>query len=128
MVDDAILEHERAHARPLPRVRGRVGSGSGRKLGDEGLLAATIRTLGLLPRRLAPVVVFDTPLALLYLGEPDVEVKVEVAAERGRSGKCPPHPPLVRLQLRERRPGHRRKRDVMAGQVDDRPVEAIRDR
>ena len=31
MVDDAVvLKHERAHTRPLPRVRGRVGSGSGR--------------------------------------------------------------------------------------------------
>jgi len=32
-------------------------------------------------RRLAPVVVFDAPLALLLLGERDVEVGVEVAAE-----------------------------------------------
>ena len=105
VVDDAVLEHERAHARPLARIRGHVGSGSGRELGD-GPLAATLRTLALLPRRLAPVVVFDTPLALLHVGEPDVEVEVEVGAKRGRPGKCPPHPPLVRLQLRERRPGH----------------------
>ena len=34
MVDDAVLEHERAHARPLARVRGHVGSGHGRDLGD----------------------------------------------------------------------------------------------
>ena len=34
VVDDAVLEHERAHARPLARVRGRVGSGHGRELGD----------------------------------------------------------------------------------------------
>src|SRR5712692_10346869 len=27
VVDDAVLEYERAHARPLPRVRGHVGSG-----------------------------------------------------------------------------------------------------
>jgi len=67
----------------------------------------------------APVVVFDDPLALLLLGERDVEVEVEVAAERGRPGKRPPHPPLVRLQLRERRPRHRRKRDVVVRQVDE---------
>src|SRR5438552_13673691 len=30
VVDDAVLQHERAHARPLARVRGRVGSGHGR--------------------------------------------------------------------------------------------------
>src|SRR5215204_7388875 len=105
VVDDAVLEYERAHTRPLAGVRGQVGSGSGRELGDRPL-AATLRILALLPRSLAPVVVFDTPLALLHLGEPDVEVEVEVAAKRGCPGKCPPHPPLVRLQLRERRPGH----------------------
>src|SRR3989441_1120199 len=99
VVDDAILEHERAHARPLARIRGHVGSGHGRVLGDR-----------LRDRRhvhhvvAAPVVVFDGPLALLLLGERDVEVEVEVAAERGRPGKRPPHPPLVRLQLGERRP------------------------
>ena len=74
------------------------------------------------------VVVFDAPLALLLLGERDVEVEVEVAAERGRPGKRPPHPPLVRLQLRERRPRHRRKRDVVVRQVDDEAVEPVRDR
>src|SRR6266516_880932 len=34
VVDDAVLERERAHARPLARVRGRVGSGHGRVRGD----------------------------------------------------------------------------------------------
>src|SRR5262249_41888847 len=34
VVYNAILERERAHARPLARVRGRVGSGHGRVLGD----------------------------------------------------------------------------------------------
>ena len=76
----------------------------------------------------ALVVVFDDALALLLLGERDVEVEVEVAAERGRPGKRPPHPPLVRLQLRERRPRHRRKRDVVVRQVDDEAVEPVRDR
>src|SRR5438309_9373263 len=34
VIDDAVLEHERAHARPLARVRGRVGSGHGRVVAD----------------------------------------------------------------------------------------------
>jgi hypothetical protein len=123
VIDDAVLKHERAQARPIARVRGRVGSAHGRELGD-GLrdwchvqsVAATL------------VVVFDGPLALLLLGERDAEVEVEVAAERGRPGKRPAHPPFVRLQLRERRPRHRRKHDVVVCQVDDEAVEPVRDR
>src|SRR5437016_3677199 len=34
VVDDAVLEHERAHARALARVRGHVGPGHGGGLGD----------------------------------------------------------------------------------------------
>src|SRR5262245_46132176 len=34
VVDDAILEHERTHARPFARVCRRVGSASGRESGD----------------------------------------------------------------------------------------------
>src|SRR5260221_12870013 len=89
VVDDPVFERERAHARPLARVRGDVGSGHGRK-GD--------RTLGggfrLRVQRVAaaPVVVFDTPRTLLLLGDRDVEVEVEGAAVRGRPGKIPPHP------------------------------------
>src|SRR4051812_17280740 len=70
------------------RVRGRIGSAHGRE--HDGPLIATLRTLAPLPRRLAPVVVFDAPLALLLLGEPDVEVEVEIAAERGPQGNAPP--------------------------------------
>ena len=77
---------------------------------------------------LAPVVVLGVPLALLLFGDRDVEVEVEVAAQRGRPGKRPPHPPLVRLQLRERRPRHRRQRDVVVRQVDDGAVEPVGDR
>src|SRR2546423_2235951 len=73
VVDHAVLERERAQARPLARVRGHVGSGRGRA-GDRPL-AAGFRD----QRRLTPVIVFDAPLALLLLGEPDVEVEVEGA-------------------------------------------------
>src|SRR5881296_3663194 len=62
VVDDAVLERERAHARPLARVRGHVGSGRGRELGDRSLAAGFPDQ-----RRLAPVVVFDDSLALLLL-------------------------------------------------------------
>src|SRR3989440_7247530 len=34
VIDDAVLEHKRAHARPLARVRGRVSSGHSRVRGD----------------------------------------------------------------------------------------------
>src|SRR6058998_264946 len=86
VVDDAVLERERAHARPLARVRGRVGSDSGRELGDRLRDRRRVHRVAA-----APVVVFDAPLALLLLAEPDVEVEVEIAAERGRPGKRPPH-------------------------------------
>src|SRR6266704_4814280 len=125
VVDDAVLERERAHARPLARVRGHVGSGHGRE-GDRPLGG------GFRPRvqrvAAALVVVFYGPIALLLLGEPDVEVEIEVAAERGRPRKRPPHPPLVRLQLIERSARNRCHRHVMVRQVDDEAVEPVRDR
>src|SRR2546422_447197 len=58
VVDDAILEHERAHARPLARIRGHVGSGHGRVLGDRPLAAGFAGQRAYLRWRLAPVVVF----------------------------------------------------------------------
>src|SRR5262245_13956698 len=96
VIDDAVLEGERAHARPLTRVSGGVGPGHGRDLPHRPVAAAK------LPRALATVVVFDAALALLLLGEPDIEVGVEVGVERGRPRKRPTHPLLVGLQLRER--------------------------
>jgi len=50
-----------------------------------------------------PVVVLEASLALLLLGDRNVEVEVEVAAQHRCPGKGPPHPPLVFLQLLERR-------------------------
>src|SRR5438034_9707762 len=35
VIDDAVLEYERAHARPLACVRGRVGSGHAGAPGDD---------------------------------------------------------------------------------------------
>src|SRR5438477_11745311 len=72
VVDDAVLERERAQTRSLARVRRHVGSGHGRDLRDRFLAAAQ------LPAHcgpgFAPEVVFDDALALLLLGEPDAEV------------------------------------------------------
>src|SRR5262245_48408729 len=110
VAEGAVLERERAHAGPLPRVGSLVGSAHGRE-GDSPLAASF-----LLPWALAPVVVLDA-LALLLRGEPDGEVRVEVAAERGRPGERPAHPLLVRLQLGERRPRHGPEHHVMVGQV-----------
>src|SRR6266704_68557 len=56
VVDDAVLERERAHARPLARVRGRVGSAHGRE-DDRPLVAGVRARRARSPRRLAPVVV-----------------------------------------------------------------------
>src|SRR5262249_10267124 len=85
VVDDTVLQHERAHARPLAMVRGHVGSTHGCELGLRPC-AATFLPRSPLEHCLASVVVFDA-LAPLLLGEPDVEVEVEVVAERGRPGK-----------------------------------------
>src|SRR2546430_13716579 len=54
VVDDAILERERAYAGPLARVCGRVGSRHGRERNSPLAVA--------LPGRLAAKVVFDAPL------------------------------------------------------------------
>src|SRR5262245_14239503 len=122
VVDDTVLEDERAHARPLACVSGHVGYGHRRHLGARPLVAAPLQ------RRLALVVVLDASLALLLLGEPDAEVEVEVAAERGRPRKRPPHSPLVRLQLLERCARHCPEHHVMIGQVHYGAVETVRDR
>src|SRR4051812_21752427 len=68
VVDHAVLERERAHARPLTRIRGHVGSGHGRA--DDRALGGGFR---LRVQRVAAalVVVFDAPLALLLLGDRD---------------------------------------------------------
>ena len=70
MVDDAVLEQEHNHARPVARVCGDVGSGHGGDLRDRSLAAAQLPFLNGLACerltcrcRLAPGVVFDTSLA-----------------------------------------------------------------
>src|SRR5919109_635152 len=64
VVHDAVLERERAHARPLARVRGHVGAAHG----SERSRSVGCRSRGYLDDRLlAPVIVLDAPFTLLFL-------------------------------------------------------------
>src|SRR2546425_6096622 len=62
VVDDAVLECERAHPRPLARVRGHVGSGHGRErsgpIGCRARRYLRLLAAAYLRHRLATVVVF----------------------------------------------------------------------
>src|SRR5262245_7362017 len=77
VVDNAALEHKRAHAGPLARVSVGVSSGHGCVHGDR--LRDRRRVHGVTTPL---VVVLNGPLALLLLGESHAEVRVEVVAER----------------------------------------------
>src|SRR4029078_11405171 len=122
-----ILEHERAHSGPFARVGERVGSTHGSHLDDRPLLPPPAGAPGLRRTLLALVIVFDAARALLLLGEADIEVAIEVAAERGGPGKGPSHAPLISLQLCQRPPRHRPEHHVMVGEVHGESVEAVRD-
>src|SRR5215211_6761215 len=75
VIDNAVLERERADARSLTRVRRRISSRHCRDRGDRRIAAERA------PLRLASIVVLDAAFALLFFGEADVEVVVEVSAE-----------------------------------------------
>src|SRR6202043_943645 len=62
VVDAAVLERECAHARPLARVRGHVGSGHGRELGDRPPAAGFRDRRHVHRVAVAPVFVFAGPL------------------------------------------------------------------
>src|SRR2546427_13243139 len=124
VVDDAVLERERAHARRLSRIRCNVGSDRGRHFDDW-----TLRTL--LRRRAKSLwaeVVHGNSRPLLLLRVARLEVVVEVASERRCPREAPPHPVLERLELRDRRARDGSEGDVVVGQVDDGAVEAIGNR
>src|SRR5216684_4306568 len=124
VVDDAVLERERAHAGPFSPVRRPVRSNARRDLGEPGILLAALRR----PKVHRAEVVLDGSRLPLLLGDRSLEVVVEVAVERRSPGEAPAHPPLVRLQFRERSPRHRAERDVVIREVDNGAVEAVRDR
>src|SRR5213594_1398491 len=102
VVHNPILQHERAHTGPFLPVRRPVCSNARSELGDEGIILARH---GQSQIHRAEVVLDSSRLPLL-LGVRHMEVVVESVAGRGRPGKRPPHPPFVRLQLRNRAPGH----------------------
>src|SRR5262245_24790358 len=100
VVGNAVLERERAHARPFAMVREHVGPGHGRELGFRRVAAAFLTCAPpeyVARRHLTPIVVVHGAFALLLLSEGDVEIGIELAAERRRPGKRPAHPLLVRL-------------------------------
>ena len=78
VVDDAILQRERAHAGLFSRVRRPVRSNGSRDRGERWTLLAGLRWPHV---HRAEVVLADSRL-LLLLGVPRLEVVVEVAAER----------------------------------------------
>ena len=89
MVDDAVGECERAHARSLAGVGGDVGAGHGRDI------AYTSR-VGYRAERV--VVVVDVAGALLLFGERGVEVVVEIAIQRRGPCERPAHAAFVGLE------------------------------
>ena len=89
MVDDAVGECERAHARSLAGVGGDVGAGHGRDI-------AYASRVGYRAER--AVVVVDAAERSLLLGERGVEVVVEIAVQRRGPRKRPPHAALVGLE------------------------------
>src|SRR5262245_28653895 len=84
MIDDAVLQRERAHAGPLSPEGRPVGADAGGDLGADAVRVDLERRLlvGLLE-----VVLGHAP-ALLLLGDPRLEVVVELAAERRGPGEA----------------------------------------
>lgn len=89
MVDDAVGECERAHARRLSGVGGDVGASHGREI-------AYASRVGCRAER--AVVVVGAAGALLLLGERGVEVVIEIAIQRGGPRKRPAHTTFVGLE------------------------------
>src|SRR5438270_3902155 len=123
VIHDAVLDDERAHAGSFSPVCRPVRSNARSDLSDKGILLALWH-----PKvNIAEVVLGDTRPPLLLCVR-DMEVVVEIAAERRSPGEAPAHPLLVRLQFRERSPRHRAQRDVVIREVDGGAVEAVGDR
>src|ERR1700733_6000405 len=77
VVDDAVLDRESAHARPIARKGSPIGSARRREPGDSiGNLRRGERMVA------APIIVFNPSRALLFLGDRDIEIEVEVVAGR----------------------------------------------
>src|SRR5438093_3169639 len=103
VVDGAVLEDERAHPGRFAQER--------RDVRPDGVSEFRDWTIGIEARPLVDgrEVVLDDTLALLLLRDRHAEVVVEVAVKRGRPREAPTHPPLVRLDVGERRTRDRRQ-------------------
>src|ERR1700756_471510 len=120
VVDDAILQNERTHPRPLAQQRGPISTS-----------APDIRVIGTgsQQRALATIVVFDAALApLFFRSETDAVVGVEIAPRRGCPRKRPAHAPFVRMQLRKRPTRYCPEHHVLIGQMNLDAIEPVRDR
>ena len=84
VVDDAVGECERAHARSLAGIGGDVGAGHGQ--------IAYASRVGYCAERV--VVVVDAAGALLLLGERGVEVVIEITVQRRGPRERPAHAAL----------------------------------
>src|SRR6185312_6619509 len=85
VIDDAVVEDERAHAGPLAKERRPVGADTG---GDRGADAAAAGRRHR-PLVLGREVVRPDARPLLLLRDPHLEVVVELAPERGRPREAP---------------------------------------
>src|SRR4029453_19229154 len=113
LVDDAVLEGEDSHHRGLRQITNDVGPGRGRVLGHD-------RWQPTLPGREQP--------AHLLLGGGGANIEAEVGVGRRAPGQAPAHPPLVGLQLGQRRLGNQQQGQVAGMQVRQQAVQAIGDR
>ena len=127
MVDDAVLERERAHARPLARVRGRVGSAHGREpaTGPSPPLCWPARHCA---RRLAPVVVFDASSRCCSSVNETLKSELKSLPNEDAQGNVHPIRRLYACSFASGARDTAAKRDVVVRQVDDEAVEPVRDR
>lgn len=132
VINDAILEYERAQARPLAQVRVHVHAAHrpkirrrvrGRPCGDPGPTIG--RGAREWPGRFAPVIVLDANDLLLLFGIGRIEVRVELAPERRRPREPPAHPLFVLPQLRERCLRHRPEHHIVIFQMHGDAIEAV---
>src|SRR6266516_6389794 len=105
--DGCVLQRVGAHHRRLRQVGGGLGSALLGVFGDERGDAA------------------GQPLAGGFLRAGDLEVEVVVALAGGGPREAPPHPPLVGLQLAQRRPRDAGERHIPGVQVGRGAVEGI---
>src|ERR1700733_7097288 len=85
VVDGAVIECERAHARSVAVIGGHVNAARSRKSAFRRVTAAFVAVTPpehIARRGLAAVVVLGA-IALLLLGDPNTEVGIKVAAKRG---------------------------------------------